>query len=244
MNKLFLAILVLFFSFAASANPTYKNIDGLISQSKLDEAITAADKALKSSPKDVEVIARKARATALKADNVSDEDEKVKILENSQKIAEMAIEANPKSAKGYLRRAVAKGKLILFKGILESRSLVLELKADCEKALELAATDYETALGNYMLGRSHLKLADKPRVLRIPIGLGWASKKTGGEHLKKAYELSPTSISFNIAYAEYLIDQGDKGQAKKILTGIESIPVFDPTDVGHKKRAKELLAGL
>ena len=236
----FCLLLCLSTAFAESA--ATKAIDDLIAKNQLTQALELINKGLASNPKDVPHLARKSRVISIQADQ-EDEDKKVKLYEEAEKIANSAVEAGPANAGGYLRHAAAKGKLGLFKGILESRKLVLDLRADSKKVLELgSANNYQKALANYMLGRVHLKLAKKPKVMRIPLGLGWASKKKGAKFLKTSTELAPNSISFNLAYGEYLKDKGEDGQAKAIFQKIASMPVFDPADNGHKETAKKYLS--
>lgn len=232
-------------SFSALANDSFKKIDELIAKNKLNDAMVQVETGLKKTPKEIELLARKSRLLTLQGDQKSDEDAKVGAYEDAKKIADQIIEINADSPKGYLRRAIAKGKLILYKGILQSRSLVLELRKDAKKALSISSANaYEKALGNYLLGRAHLKLAKKPRALRLPLGLGWASKKKGGEFLKNAAELYPSSISFNLSYAMFEKDNGDKAKAKSILEKIATLEVYDPADPGHKDTAKKALADL
>ena len=249
-RRFFLITLVSFFVFSLSVNTfaqsaEAKAIDGLIAQNKLAEALKSIDAGLAKNAKSVELLARKSRVTALKADGVSSDEAKVKLYEEAEKIASQAVEANGNSAEGYLRRAAAKGKLGLYKGILESRSLILDVRKDAKKAIELAASgSYDKALASYILGRVHLKLAEKPKVMRIPLGLGWASKKKGAELLKTAVGLAPQSIPFNLDYAKWLIANDKKGEAKAVLGKIAGFPVYDPPDVGHKATAKKLLTEL
>lgn len=240
------SFLVLSFSqnlYAQSAEA--KAIDGLIAQNKLAEALKSIEAGLAKNAKSVELLARKSRVTALKADGVNSEEEKVKLYEEAEKIASQAVAANPNEAEGYLRRAAAKGKLGLYKGILESRSLVLDVRKDANKAIELApAGSYNKALASYILGRVHLKLAEKPKVMRIPLGLGWASKNKGAELLKQAITMAPQSIPFHLDYAKWLIASDKKGEAKAVLNKIGTFPIFDPPDIGHKATAKKLLSEL
>jgi len=224
---------------------THKEIDGHIAKNQLSEALKTIDSGLSKSPKSVEYLARKSRVIALQGDAEANEEAKVKLYEKAEKIASQAVANNPQAAGGYLRRAVAKGKLGLFKGILESRTLVLDLRRDAKKVLELSSTsDYEKALANYLLGRVHIKLGKKPRVMRIPLGLGWASKKKGADFLKNAVTLAPNSISFNRTYGEWLIEEGKKEEAKKVLGKIEGLEIFDPADSEHKTIAKKLISEL
>ncbi len=247
-RRFFLITLVSFFVLSFSSlthaqSEAAKAIDSLIAQNKLDDAMKSIESGLSKNAKSVELLARKSRVTALRADGVSSEDEKVKLYEQAEKIASDAVAANPNEAEGYLRRAAAKGKLGLYKGILESRALVLDVRKDAKKVLELApAGSYNKALASYILGRVHLKLGAKPKVMRIPLGLGWASKSKGRKLLKEAVSMAPNSIPFNLDYAKSLIDQDEKAEAKKVLEKIGSMPIFDPPDVKHKETAKKLLS--
>lgn len=249
-RQIFLITLISFLVLSISINLNAqsneaKAIDNLIAQNNLGEALKSIEAGLSKSPKSVEFLARKSRVTALKADSVKSEEEKIKLYEEAEKIASSAVEANANEAEGYLRRAAAKGKLGLYKGILESRSLVLDVRKDAKKVLELApAGSYNKALASYILGRVHIKLAKKPKVMRIPLGLGWASKKKGRKFLKEAITLAPQSVPFHLDYAKLLIDDDKKDEAKAILQKIANFPVFDPPDVNHKETAKKLLSEL
>jgi hypothetical protein len=220
-------------------------IDKMIAENKIGDAMTAIDKALEAEPKNLDMLARQSRILTLQGNQAKKDEEKVRLYEKAQKVATQAIKADSKSAQGYLRRAIAKGKLILYKGILESRTLVLELRADTQKVLKLKNTsDYEKGLANYLLGKTHIKLAEKPKALRLPLGLAWASEEEGQMHLKKAYELKPTSIPFVLDYALVLRDKGEKAEAIKLLESIEPLEIYDPADVEHKATAKKTLAKL
>jgi len=230
---------------AAEKNTSFQNIDDLIAKNQLTEALPLIDKGLLQNLKDLELLMRKSRIITLQGDQKQDEAGKVKSYEDAQEIANQMVKLDAQSAKGYLRRAIAKGKLILFKGILQSRSLILEVRDDATTVLGLAsASTYEKALANYILGRAHLKLAAKPKALRLPLGLAWASKSKGGEFLKTAYELSPHSISFNFDYALWLKDNDNLSLAKSILTKMDTLDIYDPADVDHKKAAKDQLSKL
>jgi hypothetical protein len=247
MYKHFFGLVLSFFltSGILKSHADVKTIQILIAKSELTKAMEAVNLELKKSPRDLQHLALKARIESLQGDAAKDEDTKVKLYERAQKTANELIKAHPNSAKGYNRRAVAKGKLILFKGILESRSLVLDLRKDAKKVLGMKNLEaYDKALANYLLGRAHLKLATKPRALRMPLGLAWASDSKGGEFLNKAVELSPNTISFNLSYAKWLKDKGQTAKSKALLEKIASIEVFDPADTGHKQTAKDLLSKL
>jgi len=66
--------------------------------------------------------------------------------------ANRAVEAHPTFSQGYLRRAIANGRVALFKGVWESLDLVKAVKKDTEKAITL---DPKDATAYYILGRTH-----------------------------------------------------------------------------------------
>lgn len=229
----------------ATTEQKYKEIDKLIANNEITHALRMVNTALKEAASDPELLMRKSRIITIQGDQNSNEDLKVRSYEIAQKVATELIEKHPDSPKGYLRRAIAKGKLILYKGILQSRSLVLELRKDAKKALSIStASAYEKALASYLLGRAHLKLATKPKALRMPLGLAWASNSKGGEYLKNAAEGYPSSVAFNLDYALYLKKNDKKEEAKKLFMKIDSLEVFDPADVERKARAKKELSNL
>lgn len=247
MYKFLLIVLNFFliFNVYSSSESNEKKILDYISNNNLSQAMELIEQGLKKSATDVSHMELKSRVQTLMGDKVKDEDKKVEFYEKAQDTASKLIEVHPKSAKGYNRRAVAKGKQILFKGILQSRALVLELREDAKKTLSLSGvSNYDKALANYLLGRAHIKLAKKPRALRMPLGLAWASNKKGGEFLKKAVELSPDIVSFNLSYSEYLIDKEKTSEAKVLLEKIKSLKNNDPADAERKAKAIELLKNL
>lgn len=246
LSILFLStiFLVLNFSYAGTAE-NLKTIDDLIAKNDIKSAKAQLEAALKTSANDIELLMRQCRVVTIEGDQAASEDDKVKAYENAQELATKMIELDGNNAKGYIRRSIAKGKIALYKGLLQSRSLVLEIRKDTEKALSLSGISaYDKSLASYILGRAHLKLAKKPKALRLPLGLAWASKEKGSELLKTAVTGSPTSVAFNLAYGKYLKENDDKAQAKTYLEKVGTLPVFDPADVQRKAEAKKLLADL
>ena len=222
-----------------------EKIDELIAKDQINIALPMVEAGLAKEPKSLDFLQRKSRILTIQGNKTRKEDDKVKFYEQAKSVGNKAVKLYPKSAKGYLRRAIAKGKLILFKGILESRSLVLELRSDTQKVLSLKETSaYEKALAHYLLGKAHLKLAEKPKALRLPLGLAWASESEGAKHLLAAYNLSPTSVPFTLDYAILLKERGEIEKAKELLTSIEKIVIYDPADPALKVKAKKILAGL
>jgi hypothetical protein len=126
--------------------------------------------------------------------------------------------------------------------VLDAADLVEAVKADAEKAIALNnAGAMTTAAAHYILGRTHLKLTETPRPLRMPLGLGWGNLADATKHLKAATELRPNFIMYQLDYARALLKGGQGAQAKALLGAIAGLSVQEPGDEERKKEAVEAL---
>lgn len=167
--------------------------------------------------------------------------EKEKQLEYYQKAldyAESAVLAKPNGAEGYLRRAIANGRVALFKGVWSAIDYVKQVKADCEKAISLNPNE---ASAYYVLGRTHAKLCEKPKIIRWPLGLGWANMDDAIKNYEKAISLRGNFIMYRLDAARAYIEEGDKAKAKEYLIAISAYPKQDEDDDQYRQEAKELL---
>jgi len=168
-------------------------------------------------------------------------DDKIKQLETYQKsldFAELAVKANPNESMGYTRRAIANGRVALFKGVWDSIDLVKQVKADCEKAIQL---DKENPAAYYVLARTHAKLCEKPKVIRWPLGLSWANYEDARANYEKAIAMRPTFIMYRLDAARTYTELDEYDKAKEQLTKIAALPTEDEDDNQFRKEAKELL---
>lgn len=167
--------------------------------------------------------------------------EKEKQLEYYQKsldYAERAIKANPNGADGYVRRAIANGRVALFKGVWSAIDFVKQTKADCEKAISL---DPNHAAAYYVLGRTNAKLCEKPKMIRWPLGLGWANMDDAINYYEKAISLRPDFVMYRLDAARAYVEEDEYAKAKEQLNKIPTIAKADEDDDQFKKEAKELL---
>ncbi len=172
--------------------------------------------------------------------NITDE-QKTKQLETYQKgleYANRAIRANPNGSEGYTRRAIANGRVALFKGVWDSIDIVKQVKSDCEKAIQL---DRSNATPYYVLARAHAKLCEKPKFIRWPLGLAWANLDTAVENYEKAIALRPNFIMFRLDAARTYVELEEYQKAKDHLYKIASLPTEDEDDPQYRKEANELL---
>ncbi len=168
-------------------------------------------------------------------------EDKLKQLETYQKsldYAELAVKANPNGTMGYTRRAIANGRVALFKGVWDSIDLVKQVKADCEKAIDL---DKNNPGAYYVLGRTHAKLCEKPKIIRWPLGLSWANYEDAQTNYEKAISLRPTFIMYRLDAARNYTELDEFDKAKEQLTKISTLPTEDEDDNQFRKEAKDLL---
>ncbi|HLP14913.1 MAG TPA: hypothetical protein VK470_01570 [Bacteroidota bacterium] len=211
-------------------------------QKALDKFVQAE----KIAPKDYEVLWRLSRTYVDLGEHLpgkTDQEKNVQ-LEYYQKAlayADRAVAANPNGSMGYLRRAIANGRVALFKGIWAAVDLVKQVKADCEKALSL---DAKNASAYYILARTHAKLCEKSKIVRWPLGLGWANRDEATTLFEKAISMRPNFIMYRLDAAKNYIENDDEAKAKQQLTAIATLPKEDEDDDALKREAKELLEKL
>ena len=152
--------------------------------------------------------------------------------------ADKAIALDPNNPQAHLRRAIALGKLALHKGVFKSISLVKQVKESLCRCLELSPLE---PTAHYVLGRTHHKLCDKPKIARSILGLGWADLDIAEEEYGKAIALDPTFIMYRYDYALLLMEQKRYEEAKEQLATINRLPVRDEDDDLKKEEAAKLL---
>ncbi len=172
------------------------------------------------------------------ATNDEQKNQQLAVYEKALAYAEKAAAANPKSSMAFTRKAIAKGRIALFRGIWESLDLVKQTKADLETALKLNPTN-ETAL--YVLGRTHAKVSERPRMFRWPLGLGWANMEEAIKNYEKSIALRPDFIMYRLDCARAYIEEEEYEKARTHLNIIATLPTLDEDDDRFRQEAKELL---
>ncbi len=199
--------------------------------------------ALSLSPDNYEILWRLSRTYVdigeHMAGNTDEEKQKqLEYYEKSQEFAQKAVSVNPSGGMGYTRNAIASGRIALFRGIWESLDLVKQTKADCEKAISL---DPKEATAYYVLGRTNAKVCEKPKIVRWPLGLGWANMEDAVKNYEKAIELRPDFIMYRLDCARAYIEMEEYEKARTHLTKIASLTNKDEDDDSFRKEAVELL---
>jgi FimV-like protein len=181
-------------------------------------------------------------AEHLPATTDEQKDAQLAMYEKSLAYAEKAVKANPGGMMGYLRRAVAKGRIALFKGVFSAIGLVKDVKADVEKAIKLNDEDrHHLGIAYYLLGRTHDKICEKPYLVRLPLGLGWGDRDVAAESYEKAIACNPNFIMFRLDAAKNYIEMDEYQKARDHLQKIQQLALYDEDDQQFKKEAVRLL---
>lgn len=227
---------------AAPVQNATEQIDQLVREMKPKDAQRVAEDALAKAPSDPELLWRLSRTLVLNGDQEKDKEAQLALYEKARVKAEAAIQADGKNMMAYLRRAAANGKVALFKGVLQARELVTQTRDDAQKAMELNnAGAYPLALANYILGRTHAKLSETPKALRMPLGLQWGNAKDAETYLAKAVELFPGSVAFRTDYGLFLIKAGKGTEGQAQLRAAIALPDSDPGDPAKRAEAQAAL---
>lgn len=210
------------------------------------KALDAFLQADKVSPHDYDVLWRLSRTYVDLGEHLpgATDKEKETQLEYYQKAftyADKAVQANPNGSMGYSRRAIANGRIALFKGIWAAIDLVKQVKADCEKAIAL---DAKNSSAYYVLARTHAKVCEKPKMVRWPLGLSWANRDEAATLFEKAIALRPSFIMYRVDAAQNYIDNDEPAKAKEQLIKVASLPKEDEDDDALRRDAKEMLKKL
>lgn len=212
-----------------------KKFDNSAALAKFDEAYAIA-------PNNVDLLIFLSRTYVdlgehLPAKTDAEKQEQLKYYERSLDYANKAIALNPNGSMGYTRRAIANGRVALFRGVWESLDLVKQVKADIEKALTL---DAQNPTAHYILARTHAKVAERPGIIRWPLGLSWASYEEAAKHFEQAIALRPGFIMYRLDAARTYVELEEYAKAKEQLNIIPTLAKEDEDDDQFRKEAAEL----
>lgn len=152
--------------------------------------------------------------------------------------ADTLVRSNPQDAEFYIWRGIILSTYAGAKGGLGALDLVKQSKASLEQAVALDPKALEgsayTSLGSLYY-----------QVPGWPVGFGDDEKAE--KLLKQALAINPTGIDPNFFYGDFLLDQGDKAQAKVYLDKALAAPARpgrEVADEGRRMEIRERLAKL
>ncbi len=166
-------------------------------------------------------------------------DSQLVIFEEARHAENQAVMLNETHADSHFQLARALGKIALFKGIFKSASLAKQVKAESERALELDPV-HDGAW--HILGRWHREVSKKPKIIRIPMGLGAANKEDAIAFMLKAIELNPEYIHHHLEMGITYLSVKNKDSARAEFQQCLDLPAQRPLDNKYKEEAKKYLA--
>lgn len=170
----------------------------------------------------------------------NDSENKKKIYDLGKELGKVGLEEFPNSAGINLFSAIVWGvwgeEYGIFKAAKEG--VAGKIKDLCEKVNEIDPA-FDEAGGNRVLGRVYFKAP------KIPLILGWPSKKKAVEILEESYKIAPDNLNTKQFLAEALYSQDQKERAIQLMK--EILAVQDTVegiaeDAVIKHEAKAMLA--
>ena len=233
---LLLAIFGFSISFAQSLDELLKQGDQYVAEFNHQKALDNYIQADKLSPNNWDVLWRISRAYVDLGEKMPDKtseqkDEQEKTYKKALEYADKSVKLGADQAITYVRRAIANGRIALFEGVFSAIGTVKDVKADCEKAIQLGnGGNYVQALAHYVLGRTHLKVCEKAYLIRLPLGLGWGDTEEAVRLLETAVKLKPNFRMFLFELAKAYVEEDEYDKAKETLKSVEKAPKVDEDD--------------
>ncbi|HEX9614753.1 MAG TPA: hypothetical protein VGA55_04575 [Bacteroidota bacterium] len=154
----------------------------------------------------------------------TDEEREIQLsmYEKAVEFATKSVDANPLNSMAYTYRAMANAHIAPFRGFWESTSLMKDVRGDLERSLAL---DDSNHLAHFVYGRAHLKVVERPWLIRWPLGLGWGSRDEALRHFESAVNLKWDVMKYRLATARMYVEEEKYEFARAHLT---LIPYLDP----------------
>lgn len=233
--------------FAQTAEEMIAEADKLVAEFNNQKALDILLQAEKKYPDNYEILWRISRSYIDIAEHLPDQtsaqkDEQLAMYKKSLDYADRSVKLAPDQSISYIRRAIANGRIALFEGVFSAIGTVKDVKADCEKAIQIGnGGNYVQALAHYVLGRTHMKVCEKAYLIRLPLGLGWGDMDESIRLLETAVKLRPNFRMFYLELGKAYIEEKEWNKAREILMKVEKAPVADEDDASVLAEAKELL---
>ncbi len=212
-----------------------------------EKQLELLQKAEKIDPNNWEVVWRLSRVYVdlgekMPSSTSAQEDAQIATYQTALEYAEKAVKLGSDKSISYLRRAIANGRIALFKGIFSVAGVVNSVRTDVEKAIQLNnGGNIAQGISHYVLGRTHAKTSEKWKPARSVLGLGWADNEIAIAEYKKAIQLHPTYIMFYVDYAISLIREDEYETARTMLNKALTSPKQHQDDDKRIAEAKKLL---
>lgn len=244
---LFILVFPFISIFSQTAEELIAEADKFVAEFNNQQALDILLVAEKKFPDNYEIIWRISRSYIDIAEHLPDKtsaqkDDQLAMYKKSFDYADRSVKFAPDQSITYVRRAIANGRIALFEGVFSAIGTVKDVKADCEKAIQIGnGGNYVQALAHYVLGRTHMKVCEKAYLIRLPLGLGWGDMDESIRLLETAVKLRPNFRMFYLDLGKAYIEEKEWTKARETLQKIEKAPVADEDDEIFLAEAKELI---
>ncbi len=217
--------------------------DVALNQFDSRRALALYSEALSLTGMDAEILWRISRAyidiaEQLPADTDEEQEAQLSMFEKALEFAEKSATVDPGNSMALTQRAIARVRVTLYKGLWESVGLLNRVREDLEQALQLDSTNH---LAYYTLAATHMKVIEKPWIIRWPLGLGWGDRDVAIALFESAIALRWDLISYRLACARAYVEEGEYERARAHFS---LIPMLRPQNRGDDNARREAFATL
>jgi tetratricopeptide (TPR) repeat protein len=230
-----------------SVEDLLKQGDELIDKFDDNGALQDFMKAEKIAPDNWEVNWRLSRiyvnlANQMPVNTDEQKDAQLAVYQKAFNYADKSVKEAPDKSVTYLRRAIASGKIALFKGVFSVAKVVNAAKEDLDKAIKLGnGGDFIQALCHYVLGRTHAKVSEKWKPARSILGLGWGDIDVAIQEYNYAIKLYPDFRMFYLDLGKAYIREDEYQKAREVLNKVATCTKRESDDDQRTTEAKKLL---
>jgi len=213
-----------------------------------EKALEVFKKAEKTDPNNFEIFWRISRSLVEIAEKMPEstgeqKDAQLATFKKGLEYADKAVNKDPGNSIGYLRRAIANGRIALYKGIFSVAGVVNSVRDDAEKAIQLNnGGNFVQGVAHYVLARTHAKTSEKWKPARSILGLGWADNDVALEEYRKAISLYSGYLMFYVDYAISLNRVDDYKTAREMLNKAFNCQKQHQDDDNRLAEAKNIMS--
>jgi tetratricopeptide (TPR) repeat protein len=245
-------VLVLGFARPAAAQPigdALTDADALYFAGKVTDAYALLTEHLEASPTDYEALWRASRAGVvagvLENRSIAHQNE---YLDPAILLGDRAMAVRPDGIDGLYWRGAALGRRALNAGPRYSADLAQRVYDDAHAILAL---DSLHAGAHNLLGRINYEIMDLPRIARFMArqalshrALHEASWEKAEQYLRRAAELAPDHVLYNLDLGDVYQRRGYDEEAREVLRRVTTMPSVHPADDYFKETAQHHLEDL
>ncbi len=246
MKKYLILLILIGIVICQDKGNVYQYLDQLSDENKYAMEVEKAEEWLKTSPDDVGVLWRLARAHFDVADQTDDIAIHKEHFYPGLEVAKKALELDPNSAKANHWYAVLIGKIGLLEGTEQKIINSYDVEKYALRAIELDPT-YD---GTYhVMGRWHFNVADLSWFERTIADLVYAtppkgSFKQAADFFQKAIDANANDIRHYLWLGKSLVEMDDEAGARQAIEKAASMTASNESDRLLQKEANSILEDL